>query len=151
MKKREDRRRERERERKSLKKRRRRRRNEESWQEIGSTKDREEASRVEKFRETRNLVGKREILAGPWKQDLKWDDVEQSKHRFQVYDTPYESSVDGFLLKLLQFLFFFSFSFPLQIFLRKNIFRRDDLNINSRKFRFVSNLILLSFFFLVNY
>lgn len=109
---------------------------------------------MEKFRETRNLVGKREILAGPWKQDLKWDDVEQSKHRFQVYDTKLSIRIirGWIFIKIVTIsFFFFSFSFPLQIFLRKNIFRRDDLNINSRKFRFVSNLILLSFFFLVNY
>ena len=92
---------------------------------------RTEKSRVEKFRgETRNLVGKREILAGPWKQALKWDDVEQSKYRFQVYTILYtlssssveESSVDGFLLKLLYNLFS-SLSFFTNFSLRKNIFR----------------------------
>lgn len=80
---------------------------------------------MEKFRETRNLVGKREILAGPWKQDLKWDDVEQSKHRFQVYDTLSIRIIRGWIFIKIVTISFFFFLFP---FLYKFFFERIFLD-----------------------
>lgn len=76
---------------------------------------------MEKFRETRNLVGKREILAGPWKQDLKWDDVEQSKHRFQVYDTKLSIRIirGWIFIKIVTISFFFLFPFLYKFFFER--------------------------------